>query len=77
MSQNGQMCNKSRRLYIICSKYPLPAGTKTLYVEELNRRIKNGWADLNHAVIERAVGEWLQNLRAYIRAGGGHFVHMM
>jgi len=35
------------------------------------------WADLNHAVVERAVGEWCQRLRACVRAGGGHFQHMM
>ena len=26
-------------------------------VSELKRRIKNEWADLNHAIIERVVGE--------------------
>jgi len=32
--------------------------TKISDVDELKRRIKNEWADLNHAVIECAVGEW-------------------
>jgi len=36
--------------------------TKVSYVDELKRRIKNERADLNHAVIERAVGEWRQRL---------------
>jgi len=27
-------------------------------VDELKRRIKNEWTDLNQAVIERAVGKW-------------------
>jgi len=28
-------------------------------------------------VIERAVGEWRQRLRAFVRAGGGHFQHRL
>jgi len=32
--------------------------TKISDVGELKRRIKNEWADLNHAIIERVVGEW-------------------
>ena len=51
--------------------------TKISDVGELKRRIKNEWADLNHAVIERADHEWRQRLRACVRAGGGHFEHMM
>jgi len=32
---------------------------------------------LNHAVIERAVGELRQRLRACVRAREGHFEHML
>jgi len=46
-------------------------------VDELKRRINSEWATLSHTVIERAVGEWRQRLRACIRAGGGHFEHML
>jgi len=46
-------------------------------VDELKRRINGEWAALNHAVIGRTVGEWRQRLRACVRAGGGHFEHMM
>ena len=38
--------------------------TKISDVDELKRRIKNEWADLNEAVIERPVGEWRKRLRA-------------
>jgi len=31
---------------------------------------------LSHAVIERAVGEWRQRLRACVRAGGEYYEHM-
>jgi len=51
--------------------------TKISDVDELIRRIKNEWADLSRAVIERAVVEWRQRLRACVRAGGGHFEHML
>ena len=51
--------------------------TKISDVDELKRRINSEWAAPNHAVIERAVGEWRQRLRACVRAGGGHFEHML
>ena len=51
--------------------------TKISVVDELKRRINREWAALSHAVIERAVGEWRQRLRASVRAGGGHFEHML
>jgi len=43
----------------------------------MKRRINSEWAALSHAVIERAVGEWRQHLRACVCAGGGHFEHML
>jgi len=57
----------------------LPARTKILNVDELKRRIKNEWADLNHAANERAVGKWRQRLgyTRVLRAGDGHFEHIM
>jgi len=42
-------------------------------VDELKQRISSEWAALSHAVIEHAVGEWRQRLRACVRAGGKHF----
>jgi len=51
--------------------------TKITDVDELKRRINSEWAALSHVVIERAVGEWRQRLRACVRAGGGHFEHML
>ena len=47
-------------------------------VEELKRRINSEWAALSHAIIERGFGEWRHQLiRACVRAGGGHFEHML
>ena len=54
-----------------------PAHTKISDVEKLKRCVKNEWADLNHSVIELAVGnEWGQRLYTCICAGGGHFENM-
>jgi len=47
-------------------------------VDELRRRTTNELADLNHAVMERAVGDVaLSSVRACVLAGGRHFEHMM
>jgi len=46
--------------------------TKISDVDELKRRISSEWAALIHTVI---VGECRQRLR--VRAGGGHFEHML
>jgi len=46
-------------------------------VDELKQHINSEWAALSHAVIERAVGEWRQRLRACVCAGGKHFEHML
>jgi len=51
--------------------------TKISDVDELKRRINSEWAALSHVVIEHAVGEWRQRLRACVRAGGEHFEHML
>ena len=53
--------------------------TKISDVDELKQRINSDseWAALSRAVIERAVGEWRQRLRACVCAGGGHFEHML
>jgi len=47
--------------------------TKISDVGELKRRIKNEWADLNHAITERVVGEW--RLSACVHAGCEHLEH--
>jgi len=43
----------------------------------LKRRINSQWATLNCTVIECAVVECHQGLHAFVRAGGGHFEHML
>jgi len=68
---------KSHNFYIICSKCPPQACTKISSVDKLKGCITNEWVHLNHAVIEHAVDQWPQRLHVCIRAGDGHFEHMM
>ena len=51
--------------------------TKISDVNELKRLINSEWAALSRTIIECAVVELHQGLRACIRAGGGHFDHML
>jgi len=53
--------------------------TKTPDVNELKRLINSEWAALSRTIIEcaAAVFELHQGLRPYVRAGGGHFDHML
>ena len=51
--------------------------TKISNVDELKRRINSEWAALCHTVIECALGEWRQRLRACVHAEGGHFEHRL
>ena len=43
-------------IFTLCSKCPPPVCAKISDVDKLKQRIKNKWAHLNHAVMERAVG---------------------
>jgi len=47
--------------------------TKISDVDELKRRIISEWAASSQTVIDSAVKEWRQRLRACVHAGGGHF----
>jgi len=46
-------------------------------VDELKQRIISEWAALSQKVIDSAVKERPQRLRACVHAGGGHFEHML
>jgi len=51
--------------------------TKISDVDELKRCIISEWAALSHTVIDSAVKERRQRLRACVHAGGGHFEHTL
>jgi len=55
----------------------LTYSTNISHVDELKRRIISEWAALSHIVIDSAVREWRQRLRAYVRAEGEHFEHTL
>jgi len=47
--------------------------THIIDLDDLKRRIRTGWAKLDHAVIAADVRQWRQRLSACVKAGGGHF----
>jgi len=51
--------------------------TKISDVDQLKRRIISEWVALSHTVIDSAVKEWRQRLRACVRAGGQYFEHTL
>jgi len=44
-------------------------------VNELRQRITEEWDSLDQSVIDKAVAQWRQRLRACVAAKGGHFEH--
>jgi len=46
-------------------------------VEELQQRITEEWERLDHRVINNAVKQWYEHLRACVAANGGHFEHLL
>lgn len=46
-------------------------------VEHLCERLTEVWSGLSQGVINEAVDQWRDRLRACIRAGGGHFEHIL
>ena len=52
-------------------------GTKTCDVYDLQKRLTQSWVDFEQNVIEAAIDQWRDSLRSCVRAGGGHFEHML
>jgi transposase len=49
--------------------------TRILNVEHLKQRLVEEWAQFDQKIIDGAVKQWRQRLRACVRAEGGHFEH--
>jgi hypothetical protein len=47
--------------------------TKILNIQHLRERLIEEWARFDQSIIDGAVNQWRQRLRACVRAGGGHF----
>ena len=46
-------------------------------VENLKRRLVEEWARFDQSIIDEAIKQWRQRLRACVRAEGGHFEHLL
>ena len=52
-------------------------GKKDLWHLWLQKCLTQTWADFERNVIEAAIDKWRDSLRSCMRAGGGHFEHML
>jgi len=52
-------------------------GTKICDIYDLQKCLTQTWVDFEQNVIEAAIDQWRDSLRSCMRAGGGHFVHML
>jgi len=46
-------------------------------IYDLQKCLAQTWVDLEQNVIEAATDQWRDSLRSCMRAGGGHFEHML
>jgi len=46
-------------------------------IYNLQKRLTQNWVDSEKNVIEAAIDQWHDRLRSRVRAGGGHFEHML
>jgi len=51
--------------------------TKICDIYDLQKRFIQTWVDFKQNVIEAAIDQWRDSLRSCVRAGGGHFEHMV
>ena len=46
-------------------------------ITELRQRLIDTWASIDQRVIDGAIGQWRERLRACVQAKGGHFEHLL
>jgi len=51
--------------------------TKICDIYDLQKRLTQTWVDSEQNVTEAAIDQWRHRLRTCVRAGGGHFEHML
>ena len=49
---------------------------RILDTEDLKKRLIDEWARFDQTIIDGAISQWRQRLRACVRAKGGHFEQM-
>jgi len=52
-------------------------GTKICDINDLQKCLTQTWVDFEQNVIEAAIDQWRDSLRSCMRAGSGHFEHML
>jgi len=52
-------------------------GTKICDIYDLQKWLTQTWVDSEQIVIEATIDQWRNSLRSHMRAGGGHFEHML
>jgi len=51
--------------------------TKIRDIDEVQKCLMQTWFDFEQNVIDAAIDEWRDHLRSCVRAGGGHFEHIL
>jgi primosomal protein N'' len=51
--------------------------TRIRDVEHLKKRLIEEWSRFDQSIIDQAIGQWRQRLRACVCAEGGHFEQLM
>jgi len=52
-------------------------GTKICDIYDLQKCLTQTWVDFEQNVIQAAIDQWHDSLRSCMRAGGGHFEHVL
>ena len=45
--------------------------------DQLKQRLVEVWSDVQQTVVDATIGKWGKRLRAYVRAKGHHFEHLL
>ena len=46
-------------------------------IDELQKYLMQTWFDFERDIIDAAIDQWRDRLRSCVRAGGGHFEHLL
>ena len=72
-----RLCVACAATYAIGSDYVLIIIIKIRDVQHLKERLLEEWGRFDQGIVDQAVKQWRQRLRACVREGGGHFEHMI
>ena len=46
-------------------------------IDDLKRRLTAAWSGIHQQVIDQAIDQWRERLRACVKAGERHFEHLL